>query len=141
MTNATSTVLVLAIPLVLLAILPFGWLRSRLVFLALGVPIFLIVALLVFAGLFASGMSAGHGSGDSGGWDGFSPLLLWMIIGGSLLFGGTLGRPATKEAEQADQEKPKLPTLREAQAAHQNPIAQQAATNRLTRSESDFSDD
>ena len=125
MTNATSTVLILAIPLGLLAMLPFGWLRSRLVFLALGVPVFLIATLLIFAGLFASGMAAGHGSGGSGGWDGFDPLLLWIVIGGVLLFGGLLVRPPSKKPERANLKEPKLPTLREAQAADQNPIAQQ----------------
>jgi hypothetical protein len=129
MTNATSTVLVLATPLVLLAILPFGWLRSRLVFLALGIPIFLIVAILVFAGLFASGMAAGHGSGDSGGWDGFYPLLLWLVVGGFLLFGGVLGRPACRQPERTDPEETKLPTMREAQATDQNPNAQQAGSS------------
>ena len=125
MTNATTTVLYLSVPLVLLTVLPFGWLRSRMVFLAVGIPIFLVVATLVFAGLFASGMAAGHGGGDSGGWGGFGPLVLWVLLGGILLVCGALVRPSAREAEAPGVAETKLSTLKEAQAAHQNQIAQQ----------------
>ncbi|MDB4618238.1 hypothetical protein OAG53_01035 [Akkermansiaceae bacterium] len=70
-------------------------------------------------------MAAGTGSGDSGGWHGFGPLLLWTAIGGSLMIAGFVMRPATKQPERGELEEPKLPTLREAEAANQNRNAQQ----------------
>ncbi len=127
MTNATITVLLLSLPLVLITALPFGWLRSRKVFLIVGIPIFLIVAVLVFAGLFASQMAAGHGGGGSGGWDRFDPLILWVVLGVMLLVGGVQFRPRAKDAESTCVVQTKLSTLREAQVGKQNEIAQQGA--------------
>jgi hypothetical protein len=125
MTNATITVFLLSLPLVLLTVLPFGWLRSRMVFLIVGVPIFLIVAVLVFAGLFASQMAAGHGGGGAGGWDRFDPLMLWAALGGTLLVGGALLRRRTKDEEATDVVQTKLPTLREVQFGKQKENAPQ----------------
>jgi len=125
MTNATITVFLLSLPLVLLTVLPFGWLRSRMVFLIVGIPIFLIVAVLVFAGLFASQMAAGHGVGGAGGWDRFDPLILWAALGSTLLIGGALLRPRATNEESTDIVQPKLPTLREAQMGKQKENAPQ----------------
>lgn len=116
MTNATSTTLVLAIPLLLLAITLFGILKSRAVFLVMGVFLFFAIAVLLTAGSFASQIAVGHGSSKTSGWENWSPLPLWAIIGPSILLIGTLIRPKKYQEPPVHQElETRLPTMRESQ--------------------------
>ena len=133
MSNATSTTLVFALPLLFLMGLVIGPFKRRSVFLALGVPIHILIGLLLIAVSGASQMAAGHGGGGSGGWEGWWPLPLWCAIGFPMLVVGFAIRPKGLSVhEEASTTEAYFPSLRE--VAEQNQHAEQAdGSNQIQR--------
>ena len=137
MSNAYSTVLLLAIPLAIMTVFQFGWLRSTVFYLVAGGLLSLAIAILIIAGMGASAMAAGHGGGGSGGWDGSAPLVLHGIVSVVLLLLGAIARPEATMRSRTEPTAPvKLRTLREAQDT-KNQAEQGVAPQSATRSESD----
>ena len=125
MSNATSTTLIFALPLLLLMSLLIGPFKRRSVFLALGVPSYILIGLLLIAASGASQMAAGHGGGGSGGWEGWRPLPLWCAIGFPILVVGFAIRPKDSSIhDEAPSIEADFPALRE--VAEQNKNAEQA---------------
>lgn len=125
MSNATSTTLVFALPLLLLMGLVIGPFKRRSVFMALGVPSYILIGLLLIVASGASQMAAGHGSGGSGGWEGWWPLPLWCAIGFPILVVGFFIRPKLSSIHDENSSvEAHFPSLRE--VAEQNQNAEQA---------------
>ena len=104
--SATSTTLVLAIPLLVLVITVIGPFKRRKVFLILGVLMFSAGGILLMIATGMSAMAAGHGSGGYGGWDDGGPLNLWCGVCFSLLFLGALIRPKNDEILEEEEPEP-----------------------------------
>jgi hypothetical protein len=138
MNNATSTVLILAIPLALITVVQFGRLRSTGFFLAVGMLLSLAIAILLIAGMGASAIAAGHGGGDSGGWEGSSPLILHGIVSAVLLILGAIARPESRRPTKDPGITPTLKTLRECEEQLKKEAEQAGTGQPATRSVLDF---
>ena len=122
MSNATSTAILLAIPVFLVTVAPFGFLKNRLVYIVATMVMMVIGSALLLAAGFASQMAVGTGSGGSGGWEGWWPFPLWLLIGFSLLAVGVLIRSnglkkwfqPSDDATRSSEWEAKVPALDEA---------------------------
>ena len=103
-----------------IAFLPFGWLRSPWIYGLLAFILYAAGTILVGAASFASAMASGHGSLDTSGWDamnGMLPLLVWLVVGAiPVLLGlsfrvGKAARPTSPDVHKIVPTQPK--TLRQ----------------------------
>lgn len=96
--------LIFGLPLLLLTISPFGWLKSRMVYLILAVLLLIAQEILFLFGVIASTMSKmGAGAHGPTYWDGFGPLIL--LAGFSffiITFGCFIRAPKSESKSQQD---------------------------------------
>ncbi len=100
-------------PLVIVTLCNVGWLAKRSAFLITGIIVYVLTSALILGAFIAVGLSRGHGSTESGGWDNMTILYIWLVAGIILLIVGYRTREPIKLGIKVQVGSSSLKTLRE----------------------------